>query len=98
VWKDRLRKKFYDTDVKAETAIDELHSKGVDNYKIQQSLSTGILGQEENRKLVPTRWSITASDDMISKKATGRCQTVPATRAGRILHERIRWKPVPYLF
>lgn len=64
----QVEKKFYDTDVKAETAIDELHSKGVDNYKIQQSLSTGILGQEENRKLVPTRWSITASDDMISKK------------------------------
>lgn len=64
----KLEKKFYDTDVKAVTAIDELHSKGVSNYKIQQSLSTGILGQEESRKLVPTRWSITASDDMISKK------------------------------
>lgn len=64
----QVEKKFYDTDVKAETAIDELHSKGISNYKIQQSLSTGILGQEENRKLVPTRWSITASDDMISKK------------------------------
>lgn len=64
----QLEKKFYDTDVKAETAIEELHSKGVDSYKIQQSLSTGMLGQEENRKLVPTRWSITASDDMISKK------------------------------
>ena len=64
----QVEKKFYDTDVKAETAIDELHSKGVSNYKIQQSLSTGILGQKENRKLVPTRWSITASDDMISKK------------------------------
>lgn len=64
----QIEKKFYDTDVKAETAIDELHGEGISNYKIQQSLSTGILGQEENRKLVPTRWSITASDDMISKK------------------------------
>lgn len=64
----QIEKKFYDTDVKAETAIDELHGEGISNYKIQQSLSTGILGQEENRKLVPTRWSITVSDDMISKK------------------------------
>lgn len=64
----QVEKKFYDTDVKAETAIRELHNKGISNYKIQQSLSTGILGQEENRKLVPTRWSITASDDMISKR------------------------------
>jgi len=64
----QVEKKFYDTDVKAETAVEELYSKGVDSYRIQQSLSTGMLGQEEKRKLVPTRWSITASDDMISKQ------------------------------
>jgi len=64
----QVEKKFYDTDVKAETAVNELTDKGVDVYKIQQSLSTGMLGQEDNRKLVPTRWGITASDDMVSKK------------------------------
>ena len=64
----KVEKAFYDTDLKAETGVKELYSKGVDNYKIQQSLSTGMLGEEENRELVPTRWSITATDDMISKK------------------------------
>ena len=64
----QVEKKFYDTDVKAETAVNELTDKGVDVYKIQQSLSTGMLGQEDNRKLVPTRWGITASDDMVSKE------------------------------
>ncbi|MFB6203436.1 MAG: hypothetical protein ABEK01_03000 [Candidatus Nanohaloarchaea archaeon] len=59
---------FYDTDAKAETAVQELSEKGIDVYKIQQSFSTGMLGQEENRKLVPTRWSITASDDIVSKR------------------------------
>lgn len=63
---------FYDRDAKAETAVKELSEKGIDNYKIQQSLSTGMLGEEENRKLVPTRWSITASDDMISKQIRSR--------------------------
>lgn len=63
---------FYDRDAKAETAVKELSQKGIDNYKIQQSLSTGMLGEEENRKLVPTRWSITASDDMISKQIRSR--------------------------
>lgn len=63
---------YYDTDAKAETAVKELSQKGVDNYSIQQSLSTGMLGEEENRKLVPTRWSITASDDMISKQIRSR--------------------------
>ena len=64
----KLEKAFYDTDLKAENAVKELHSKGVDSYKIQQTLSTGMLGEEENRELVPTRWSITATDDMISKE------------------------------
>lgn len=59
---------FYDTDWKAENAVKTLYEKGVDNYKLQQALSAGVLGEEENRKLVPTRWSITASDDIISKR------------------------------
>lgn len=64
----KMEKMYYDTDAKAETAVKELSQKGVDNYSIQQSLSTGMLGEEKNRKLVPTRWSITASDDMISQQ------------------------------
>lgn len=68
----KLEDLHYDTDAKAETAVKELSQKGVDNYKIQQSLSTGMLGQEENRKLVPTRWSITASDDIISRQIRSR--------------------------
>lgn len=64
----KIEDMFYDTDAKAETAVKELTDKGIDNYKIQQSLSAGMLGEEEDRKLVPTRWSITATDDMISKK------------------------------
>lgn len=63
----KLEKAFYDIDLKAENAVKELHSKGINGYKIQQTLSTGMLGEEENRELVPTRWSITATDDMISK-------------------------------
>ena len=68
----KVEKAFYDTDLKAEKGVKELYSKGVDNYKIQQSLSTGMLGEEKNRELVPTRWSITATDDMISKKLRNR--------------------------
>ncbi len=64
----KVEKAFYDKDLKAENAVEELHDKGVDKYKIQQTLSTGMLGEDENRELVPTRWSITATDDMISKK------------------------------
>ncbi|MFB6174694.1 MAG: hypothetical protein ABEJ87_01815 [Candidatus Nanohalobium sp.] len=64
----KIEDMFYDRDAKAETAVDELHQKGVDNYQIQQSFTAGMLGEEKNRELVPTRWSITATDDMISNK------------------------------
>lgn len=73
----KIEKAFYDSDLKAENAVTELHSKGVNNYKIQQTLSTGMLGEKENRELVPTRWSITATDDMISKKMRQDVKTNP---------------------
>jgi hypothetical protein len=63
----KVEKAFYDNDLKAEKAVSELYSKGVDNYKILQSFSTGMLGEQDGRELVPTRWSITATDDIISK-------------------------------
>jgi len=59
-----------DTDLKAENAISEhLFMKGnVPLSSIQRVFSSGLLGEEKNRKLVPTRWAITAVDDMISKR------------------------------
>jgi len=50
----------------AEQAI-SMYNIDVDVYKITNILSTGALGLEQNRKLVPTRWSITATDDIIGK-------------------------------
>jgi hypothetical protein len=54
-----------DPGTKAAAAIAELHGAGIGTDHISRLLSLGLLGQE--RKLVPTRWSITASDDMIGK-------------------------------
>lgn len=64
----KIEDAFYDRDWKAENAMQKLYSKGIDGYKLQQVFSMGMLGEEEKRKLVPTRWSITASDDIISKR------------------------------
>lgn len=63
----KIEKIWYDTDVKTNIAMTELQQKGVDNYKMQQAFTAGILGRKEDRKLVPTRWSITATDDILSK-------------------------------
>jgi len=53
-------------DVKAIDAIVELYRAGVSVYTIQRALSLGALGRTRNRRLVPTRWAITAVDDVIS--------------------------------
>ena len=60
-----IEKTFYDKDLKAQDAILNLYNSGIDISKIQKCFSIGMLGQK--RKLVPTRWSITATDDIISK-------------------------------
>ncbi len=61
-----LEKIYYDTDLKARDAIVNLYGKGVVVSAIQKALSIGAFGLEKNRKLVPTRWSITGVDDTLS--------------------------------
>ncbi|MFW9827472.1 MAG: hypothetical protein ACFFEY_07775 [Candidatus Thorarchaeota archaeon] len=58
-----------DTDLKATEAISEyLYFKGhVPESTIKRVFSAGLLGEEKRRRIVPTRWSITAVDDIISK-------------------------------
>ncbi len=45
-------------------ALPELVSAGLDFYYVQKLLSAGILGRE--KKLVPTKWGITATDKMLA--------------------------------
>lgn len=52
-------------ELKAEQAIMRLYNWGFDEYYIIRLLSAGLLGID--RKLVPTRWSITAVQDTIGK-------------------------------
>lgn len=54
-----------DMDVKANTALLELQNKHIDEYQLTKLLSAGTLGID--RKLVPTKWSITAVDDILAK-------------------------------
>lgn len=56
-----------DTDAKSVTAITELYNRGVPVSRIQKALSAGLFGLKKRRKFVPTRWSITAVDDTLSK-------------------------------
>ncbi|HXG06527.1 MAG TPA: hypothetical protein VNI77_04280 [Nitrososphaera sp.] len=63
----RIEAAFYDSDLKASDAVVELYLRGVPVSSIQKVLSVGMLGLKKNRRLVPTRWSISATDDTISR-------------------------------
>ena len=60
-----IEKIYYDKDLNAQDAVVNLYNSGIEISKIQKCFSIGMLGKK--RKLVPTRWSITATDDIICK-------------------------------
>ena len=66
-----VQKTLADDDWAAEGAMTYLYRRGFDVYDINTILSAGALGQGHNRKLVPTRWSITAVDDTIGQYLRG---------------------------
>ncbi len=80
----RVEKAYRDTDLKAVPAVRELYSKGVLVTKIQRAFSVGAFGLEKNRRLVPTRWSITAVDDIISKDLVTEVKTFPEINEYRV--------------
>ena len=62
----RIEDAFYDKDLPAAEAMVNLYQGGVEVSSINRVLSIGMLGLQKNRRLVPTRWSISATDDVIS--------------------------------
>ncbi|MDG6953746.1 MAG: hypothetical protein JRN33_02005 [Nitrososphaerota archaeon] len=62
----RVQTAYYDRDLDAAGAIGELYRKGVLVTRIQRAFSLGMFGFGARRKIVPTRWSITAVDSSIS--------------------------------
>ena len=62
-----VQKFHYDTDCRSAEALSSLFRKGVDESALTRMLSVGAFGLKKNRKLVPTRWSITATDDTLGK-------------------------------
>jgi hypothetical protein len=56
----------------------ELYRRGVETSSIHKVLSVGMLGLKKNRRLVPTRWSISATDDTISSRLVKENETNPS--------------------
>lgn len=59
--------KVINDDIKASEALKFLYKNDFSEYSLNKILSVGVLGLKKNRRFVPTRWSITATDDMIAK-------------------------------
>ncbi|MEX0920383.1 MAG: hypothetical protein WDZ69_02260 [Candidatus Pacearchaeota archaeon] len=64
---ERKLDKVVNDDLKASEGVEYLYKNKFDEYTLSKILSVGVLGLKKDKKLVPTRWSITATDDMIGK-------------------------------
>ncbi|MDM7934166.1 MAG: hypothetical protein QUS08_02095 [Methanothrix sp.] len=67
-WDRHLKRVFNDDDLRASEAVVQLHMSGVPFSSIQKAFSVGAIGTRRRRRLVPTRWSITACDTILADR------------------------------
>jgi len=79
-----VEKTLSDDDWQAEGAMTYLYRRGFDVYEINTILSAGALGRGRNRRLVPTRWSITAVDDTVGQYLRGSIRNAPSVDEVRV--------------
>ncbi len=75
-----------DYDVKSVTALKELYKTKILTSHLQKLLSAGLLGIKANRRMVPTRWSITAVDDTLGKQLLEKIRTYPELNNFQLFH------------
>ncbi len=80
----RMEEVFYDTDLKASKAVKKLYNSGISVSRIQEIFSIGGTGTKSKRKMVPTRWSITAVDDILGKDIRREVKTYPRIDSWRV--------------
>lgn len=80
----KIEKAYSDTDLKAAEAVVSLYNKEVLISKIQKAFSAGLFGIEKFRRFVPTRWSITAVDSIVSQNLLEQVKTFPLINEYRV--------------
>lgn len=85
----RVETAYYDRGLKAGDAVEELYSKGVLVTRIQKAFSLGMFGEGGRRRIVPTRWSITAVDSSISLSLLERVKHNPTIDEYRVYSFRV---------
>ncbi len=66
-----------DADLKADSALVKLYDHDIPLSHLVRVFSVGLLGKESKRRLVPTRWAITAVDDIVSKNLMSTIKDYP---------------------
>lgn len=64
-----------DMDIKTQDAVAKLYKYRIPVSRIQKIFSAGLLGVRFQRKFVPTRWSVTAVDDIIGRAIINKVKT-----------------------
>lgn len=75
----KVEKVVGDSDFKATDAMIELYEHDFDENYLTRLLSVGNLGVKMQRKIVPTRWSITAVDDSVGKHLIAEVKNYPSS-------------------
>ena len=75
-----------DTDIKAGQAVQELYKAKISISGLIKILSAGMLGLKMQRKLVPTRWAVTAVDSIISKQIIEKVKFYPKISEFLLFH------------
>lgn len=64
---DKKLDRVMNDEVKASEGMEILYKNDFNEYSLSQILSVGVMGMKKDKRLVPTRWSITATDDILAK-------------------------------
>ena len=81
---NKLEKAFFDTDLPARQAVNDLYSQGAMVSQIQRAFSVGAFGVGRRRRFVPTRWSITAVDNQLGLHMLESTKTYPTIDEYRV--------------
>lgn len=64
---DKKVDRVMNDEIKANEGMKYLYQSGINEYSLAKILSVGVMGMKKDKRMVPTRWSITATDDTITK-------------------------------
>jgi hypothetical protein len=82
----KIERVFYDKDLKAADAVMGLYNEGTSVTRIQRAFSLGMFGEGKRRRLVPTRWGITAVDSILSSSLVDQVKQYPPINEYRVYY------------